>query len=90
MQPVRPARSICKHGQQGDAGAALLVIMVVLMGVWFWHGDRWHSGERSHMSGPTSTTTQEKTALDLLDEAYARGDIAREEYLRKRDDLLRR
>ena len=39
---------------------------------------------------PVSTATPEKTALDLLDEAYARGDITREEYLRKRDDLLRR
>lgn len=28
-----------------------------------------------------------KTALDLLDEAYARGEIAREEYLQKREDL---
>ena len=67
------------------AGAAMLVMMVVLMGVWFWH-----SGERGHMSGPASSVTQEKTALDLLDEAYARGEIAREEYLRKRDDLLKR
>ena len=28
-----------------------------------------------------------KTALDILKEAYARGDISREEYLQKRDDL---
>jgi putative membrane protein len=26
--------------------------------------------------------------LDILKEAYARGDISREEYLQKRDDLL--
>ena len=29
-----------------------------------------------------------KTALDILKEAYARGDISREEYLQKRDDLV--
>jgi len=30
----------------------------------------------------------DKSPLDILKEAYARGDISREEYLRKRDDLL--
>lgn len=27
------------------------------------------------------------SALDILDNAYARGDISREEYLQKRDDI---
>ena len=35
--------------------------------------------DRHRMSG--------KTARDLLDDAYARGDISREAYLQKRDDL---
>lgn len=30
---------------------------------------------------------EKKTALDILEEAYARGNIGREEYLQKRDDL---
>jgi len=30
----------------------------------------------------------EKTALDIIKDAYARGEISRDEYLRKRDDLL--
>jgi putative membrane protein len=30
----------------------------------------------------------EKTPLDILKEAYARGEISRDEYLQKRDDLL--
>jgi putative membrane protein len=71
--------------QKGDAGAAMLVLMVILMAGWLWHGGS-HSG---HMSGSTSTLQTDKTALQLLDEAYARGDITREEYLRKRDDLIR-
>ena len=35
-------------------------------------------------SGPSGAG---KSALDLLDEAYARREISREEYLQKRDDL---
>ena len=31
---------------------------------------------------------EKKTPLDILKEAYARGEISREEYLQKRDDLL--
>ena len=30
----------------------------------------------------------EKTPLDLVKEAYARGEISRDEYFQKRDDLL--
>ncbi len=31
-----------------------------------------------------------RTALDILDEAHARGELTREEYLQKRDDLQRK
>lgn len=31
---------------------------------------------------------EQKTPLDILKEAYARGEINRDEYLQKRDDLL--
>ncbi len=40
--------------------------------------------------GRTDSRTVTKSALDLLDEAYARGEISREEYLQKRDDLQRK
>ena len=71
--------------QKGEAGAAMLVLMVVLMAGWLWRsGD--HAG---HMSGTTSAARTEKTALEFLDEAYARGEIARDEYLRKRGDLMK-
>ncbi|MBS0330117.1 MAG: SHOCT domain-containing protein, partial [Proteobacteria bacterium] len=31
---------------------------------------------------------EQKTPLDILKESYARGDLSRDEYLQKRDDLL--
>jgi len=31
-----------------------------------------------------------RTALDILDQAYARGDIQHEEYLKKRENLLKK
>lgn len=34
-----------------------------------------------------ATKTPRQTALDILDEAYARGEIIRDEYLQKRADL---
>jgi uncharacterized membrane protein len=79
-----------KRGQRGDAGAAMLVMLVVFMGLWFWHGGMWHGGERGHMSGPAASGAREKSAMELLDEACVRGEITREEYLRRRADLLKR
>ena len=40
--------------------------------------------------GRTDPRTVTKSALDLLDEAYARGEISRDEYLQKRDDLQKK
>ena len=72
-----------RHCQKGDAGAAMLIVMVVLMIGFVWHG-----GDRGgHMSTAGEAV---KSPLDTLDEAYARGEIGREEYLRKREDLLKR
>ena len=74
-----------KHSQRGDAGAVMLVVMAVMMIGWLWHG----GGHTDRMSDVSGTASQAKTALELLDEAYARGEITREEYLRKREELRR-
>lgn len=42
------------------------------------------SGRKPTASGHGETPPK---ALDILDEAYARGNLAREEYLQKREDL---
>lgn len=41
------------------------------------------SGKGEPEPGP-----EQKTPLDILKEAYARGEIGRDEYLQKRQDLL--
>jgi uncharacterized membrane protein len=51
----------------------------------------WHGGDSGgHMSAVSPASEAAKSPLYLLDEAYARGEIGREEYLQKREDLLRR
>lgn len=75
-----------KHYQKGDAGVAMFVVMLAMMVGFFWHG-----GDRGrHMSSGVSTNAAAKSPLDLMDETYARGEISREEYLRRREDLLKR
>ncbi|MDO8703683.1 MAG: SHOCT domain-containing protein [Sulfuricaulis sp.] len=77
-----------KHYQRGDAGVAMVVVMVAMMIGFLWHGGMGHGGDRA---GHLSTASEAvKSPLDTLDEAYARGEIGREEYLRKREDLMRR
>lgn len=53
----------------------LLVILAILALV------KWLSG------GPSKSTGNHKTALNILQERYARGEIDREEYLRIKADL---
>lgn len=72
------------RNQRGDAGVAMLVLMAVV--VLAWAGGMHRDG---HWQGETSAQQAPKAALELLDERYARGDLTREEYLQKREDLLR-
>ena len=78
-----------KRYQRGDAGAGMVVVMLIVMLGFFWWGGM-HGSGGGHMGGGRHAAQMEKTPLELLDAAYARGEITREEYLRKRDDLLKR
>ena len=44
-----------------------------------------HSGKGESEAGP-----EQKAPLDILKRAYARGEIGRDEYLQKRQDLLQK
>jgi len=86
-----------KKFQKGDAGVtAMVVIMVVVLGFFGFQGMHSGNGNQGMHSGNGNygsvdgTSQQEKTPQDLLDEIYARGEISREEYLIKREDLLKR
>lgn len=41
----------------------------------------------SQKSGAPAREETRRSALDILDEVYARGELTREDYLQKRDDL---
>lgn len=56
---------------------ALLIVAIVAL-------VRWMGGGGSNGSGRV------RTARDILDERYARGEIDREEYQRRRDDMVGR
>ncbi|QKT04158.1 SHOCT domain-containing protein [Ectothiorhodospiraceae bacterium 2226] len=62
----------------------MLVLMVVV--ALAWAGGMHRDG---HWQAETSAQEAPKAAFELLDERDARGDISREEYLQKREDLLR-
>jgi putative membrane protein len=44
----------------------------------------------SQKPGAPAKEEMRRTALDILDEAHAHGELTREEYLQKRDDLQRK
>lgn len=69
----------------------MLVMMTVMLFGWMGHGGGWHEGGRDgHMSGWQRDARHEKSALELLDQAYVGGEITREDYLQRRVDLPRR
>lgn len=43
-----------------------------------------------YLLGRVAASTAGKSALEILDETYARGEISREDYLQKRDDLQKK
>jgi putative membrane protein len=76
--------------QEGDVGTAMVVMMVAVMVIAFFSPWGMHGGGRDgHKSATPPVAEANRSALDLLDEKYARGEIPREEYLRKREDLTK-
>ena len=67
------------HGFGGGLWMALVWLIPILIAVW----------AVKHFSSGASAPGAPKSALELLDEQYAQGQISREDYLQKRDDLTR-
>jgi putative membrane protein len=76
--------------QKGDVGTAMVVVMAVVVVIGFFSPWGMHGGGRDgHMPATPPAAEANRSALDLLDEQYVRGEISREEYLRKREDLTK-
>ncbi|HKK07056.1 MAG TPA: SHOCT domain-containing protein [Gammaproteobacteria bacterium] len=58
---------------------ALIIVGIVAMVKWVF----WDTGARRHRSADTPR----RAGLQILQERYARGEIEREEYLQKKEDL---
>ena len=76
-------------GGWGDSGwtggldvffGPILLIVIVVAAVWFFRRGRW-SGNDGRAIG------QRSSGLAILEERYARGEIDRDEYLKKKQDL---
>ncbi len=79
--------------QKGEVVTAMLVIVVILSVGWLWNGHMGmgHGSDPAvHAPAAADTARAGKTALELLDERYARGEISRAEYLNKREDLQKK
>lgn len=75
--------------QRGEAVVAMLVMMVVFMGVLFWRAGGMHDGNHGgHMSARSPTVTELAPSHESLDKAYERGELHRDDYSRKREELL--
>lgn len=78
----------CWAGGWGMGMMIMMVVWVVLIVLGIYALIKWVSHMRppgSHERlGPT-----EKTAMQMLDERYARGELDREDFLQRREDLTR-
>jgi len=76
-------------------GLLFLVLVLVLIFSWrpchargYWQDHYWHAHptDRPPTGSPPAAPAQ-KTSLHILDERYARGEIEREDYLQRKQDL---
>ncbi len=68
------------HGWYGFGGAGMWIFWILALVAVAWLA-------AIAARGGTGTGKRNKSALEILEQRYARGEIEREEYLRKRDDL---
>ena len=83
-----------RHFQKGEIVTVMVVMMVVMLSVgWMWKGHMgvgYGADPAAYAPAAAETARTEKTALEILDEVYARGGITRDEYLLKREDLQKK
>ena len=60
----------------------LLIVGIVIAGI------VWYVQRRVRKRAREIARTRESAGLEVLSRRYARGEIGREEYLQKRDDIL--
>lgn len=73
------------HGFNGFGGGWMMVIWWILIIVVIVYLFKWLAPASSGWLG---TKNKSKSALEILDERYARGEIDKEEYERRKKDLL--
>ena len=69
------------HMMVGGFGMVLFVVLTVVLVILL---IRWLGG--THVPAPPPQ--QQKRAIDILEERFARGEIDREEFIQKKNDLL--
>lgn len=68
-------------------GLITLIVIVLILSLIF--GRRHHYYYGAPPAPPTAASTSRSDALSILEGRYARGEIQREEYLQKKQDLSR-
>lgn len=69
-------------------GLITLIVIVLILSLIFGRRHHYYFGAPSPPTPPTAYTSR-SDALSILESRYARGEIQREEYLQKKQDLSR-